>query len=186
MKNTLITGGARSGKSSFARELAIKSGKPVLFVATAEAIDEEMRRRIEKHRKERPANWRTLEAYTHVGSRILREISETQTVIVDCVTLLINNVLLQYSDPAGERIDDITAEKAVMAEISELVDAIDCVKASFIIVTNEVGLGLVPPNKMGRLYRDLLGTANQMLAQCADEVYLMVAGIPIVIKYADP
>ncbi len=186
MKNTLITGGARSGKSSFAQQLALKSGKSVLFVATAEAGDEEMRQRIEKHQQERPPTWSTLEAYIHVGSRITQKVGDAQIVIVDCVTLLVSNILQQYSDPAGEQIDASLAEKAIMAEIGELVDAIDRVQASFIIVTNEVGLGLVPPNKMGRLYRDILGKVNQMLAKHSDEVYLMVAGIPVLIKPPEP
>ena len=93
--NTLIIGGARSGKSHFAQELALKSSGPVLFVATAEAGDEEMRQRIEKHRKSRPANWSTIEAATHLGSQISQKIGTAQTVIVDCITLLISNILIQ-------------------------------------------------------------------------------------------
>ncbi len=182
MKSILIIGGARSGKSHFAHELALKSAQPVLFVATAEAGDEEMRRRIEEHQKTRPATWSTLEVTTHVGSQIFQKIGEAQTVIVDCITLLVNNIFSQYSDPAGEPINVPLIEKEVMAEIGELVDCINRVNASFIIVTNEVGLGLVPANRMGRSYRDLLGGANQILAQHADEIYLMVAGIPLPIK----
>ena len=182
--NTLIIGGARSGKSRYAQELALKSGGPVIFVATATAGDEEMRQRIEEHRKARPDVWSTFEATTHVGSQVLQKIGEAKTVIVDCITLLINNIFLQYSDHAGERIDAPLIEKAVVTEIGELVDCIGRVNTNFIIVTNEVGLGLVPANRMGRLYRDLLGNANQMLAQHADEIYLMVAGIPMLIKSA--
>jgi len=184
LKNTLIIGGARSGKSHFAQELALKSGEPALFVATAEAGDEEMRRRIEEHRKTRPTSWSTLEATSHIGSQIIDKIGRAQTVIVDCITLLINNILLQYSDETGEHIDATPAEKAVIAEIDELVDCIEKIKADFIIVTNDVGLGLVPADSLSRLYRDLLGKANQMLAQRADEVYFMVAGVPLQIKPA--
>ncbi len=180
--NTLIVGGARSGKSDFAQELALKSAQPVLFIATAEAGDEEMKQRIEKHRKTRPATWRTLEVATNVGSQTLQKIGKAQTVIVDCITLLVNNIFSQYIDPASESIDAALIEKAVMAESNNLVDCINKADASFIIVSNEVGLGLVPPNKMSRLYRDLLGKANQKLAQSVDEVYLMVAGIPVPIK----
>ena len=183
-KVTLITGGARSGKSSFAQELALQSGQPVLFVATAEAGDEEMRQRIEKHRRSRPADWKTLEATTHIGNRIHQEIGETQTVLIDCITLLVNNVFLQQCGNTDETINVTCAEKAVMTEIDELMQCIDRTCASFIIVTNEVGLGLVPANKMGRLYRDLLGKVNQRLARRADEVYLVVAGIPLPIKPA--
>ena len=181
-KSTLIIGGARSGKSHFAQELAIKSAQPVLFVATAEAGDEEMRQRIENHQKARPAGWETLEVSTHIGSQIRRKIGKAQTVIVDCITLLVNNVFNQCGNPTGESIDSPLIEKEVTAEIDELVDCINQVKPDFIIVTNEVGLGLVPADEMSRLYRDLLGRANQILAQHAEEVLLMVAGIPVPVK----
>ncbi len=183
-RSILITGGARSGKSRFAQELALKSTKPVLFVATATPGDEEMKQRIDEHRKSRPATWRTLEVETHIGKQILENINAAQTVIIDCITLLINNVFSQHSPCHGEDFNARLLEKEVMAEITELTDCIHRVAADFIIVTNEVGLGVVPDNKMGRLYRDLLGKANQVLAQNADEVYLLVSGIPLLIKPA--
>jgi adenosylcobinamide kinase/adenosylcobinamide-phosphate guanylyltransferase len=180
----LIIGGARSGKSSFAQELALKSGEPVLFVATAEASDEEMRHRIEEHQKARPSDWSTLEVTTHVGRAIFQKIGEFKVVIIDCITLLVNNIFGQYSHQNTEQIDAPFIEKKLVDEISELVECINQVDASFIIVTNEVGTGLVPANKVGRLYRDLLGKANQILAQRADKIYLMVAGLPLPIKPA--
>lgn len=103
-------------------------------------------------------------------------------MIVDCVTLLVNNIFSQYTDQTGEQIDASSIEKGVTSEISELVECINHVDASFIVVTDEVGMGLVPANRMGRLYRDLLGRANQLLAERADEVYLMVTGLPVKIK----
>ena len=184
LRNILVIGGARSGKSHHAQELALQSSQPVLFVATAEAGDEEMRQRIEEHREARPATWSTLEVTTHVGSQILKKIDKSQTVIVDCITLLVNNIFSQHTDLIGEPIDTPLIEKEVMAEVGELVDCINQANASFIIVTNEVGLGLVPDKRMGRLYRDLLGRANQILAQHVDEVYLMVAGLPLRVKSA--
>ncbi len=184
MKNILIIGGARSGKSHFAQELALRLDKPVLFVATAVAGDEEMRQRIEEHQRIRPAAWSTLEVTTHVGNQISQKIGKAQVVIVDCITLLVNNIFSQYADQTSEQIDAPLIEKKVASEISELVECINHIDASFIIVTNEVGTGLVPANKIGRLYRDLLGRANQLLAQWADEVYLMVAGLPVKIKPA--
>jgi len=182
LKNILIIGGARSGKSHFAQELALKLGKPVLFVATAVAGDEEMQNRIEKHQNARPAAWNTLEVTTHIGSQISQKIGGAEVVIIDCITLLVNNIFSQYSHQTGKRTDASLIEQKLDAEISELVECINHIDASFIIVTNEVGMGLVPANKVGRLYRDLLGRANQLLAEHADEIYLMVAGLPMQIK----
>ncbi len=178
MKSILILGGARSGKSRLAVELAQKQGGDVLFVATAEARDAEMQRRIEAHRQVRPAGWKTLEATTHIGKEITQNIGRAGTVIIDCITLLVNNIFEKYDEKA----DASRLEKAVEAEIKELLTCIDRSKALFIIVSNEVGLGIVPADSVSRLYRDLLGRANQMLAAPADEVYFLVAGIPVAIK----
>ena len=177
MRTTLIIGGARSGKSRLAQEMARAAGGEVLFVATAEAGDDEMARRIEAHRRSRPAHWRTLEVTTGIGERISVSIGRAGTVVIDCVTLLVNNVFEQHK-AAGEA----ALEKAVEAEISALIECVGRAEADFIIVTNEVGLGIIPADRVSRLYRDLLGRANQMLAARADEVLLMVAGIPVAIK----
>jgi len=180
LKITLITGGARSGKSRLAQEMAEKAGGPVLFVATAEAGDAEMKRRIEAHRKNRPAGWTTLEVTTDIGRAISVNTGITKTIIIDCITLLINNVFQKH-----QGITDASAlEKAVEAEINGLIRCMERSNARFIIVTNEVGLGIVPADEISRLYRDLLGKANQMLAEPADEVILMVAGLPVTLKKA--
>jgi adenosylcobinamide kinase/adenosylcobinamide-phosphate guanylyltransferase len=184
LKTTLLIGGARSGKSHFAQELALRSGEPVLFVATAEAGDEEMQRRIEAHRRSRPAGWSTLEVMTHIGSQIVQNIGGARLVIVDCITLLVNNILGQSSYQTDRQIDVSHIESEVTSEMNELIECINRVDTNFILVTNEVGTGLVPVSSMGRLYRDLLGKANQILAEHADEVYLMVAGLPVMIKHA--
>jgi len=178
LKTTLIIGGARSSKSTLAQEMALKAGGNVLFVATAEAGDEDMKKRIEMHQKSRPPHWVTLEATTHIGSRVDENTAGAETVIIDCITLLINNIFMQYD----ENTDTDLAEKEVTAEMQELLDCIAHSEAHFIIVTNEVGLGVVPADRVSRLYRDMLGRANQILAARADEVYLLVAGIPIAVK----
>jgi adenosylcobinamide kinase/adenosylcobinamide-phosphate guanylyltransferase len=178
LKSILITGGARSGKSRLAQELAIKAGGHVLVVATAEAGDDEMKRRIKAHRKSRPADWTTLEVTGHIGSHITQNIGQAKTVIIDCITLLISNVSQQFDGNA----DASRLEKAVASEIKELLDCISRCQADFIIVTNEVGLGIIPGDRVSRLYRDLLGKANQMLAEHVDEVYFMLAGIPMTVK----
>ena len=177
----LVLGGARSGKSRFAQEMALRLGDKVLFVATGEALDEEMRLRIEEHKRNRPSSWRSVEVPTGVGSRIREEISDAQVVIVDCLTLLVSNVISQYGD-APEQISAELVQERLTTEIDELVGCIDGSTATFILVSNEVGMGLVPESRLGRLYRDLLGKVNQILAQHADEVYVMVAGIPVEVK----
>jgi adenosylcobinamide kinase/adenosylcobinamide-phosphate guanylyltransferase len=184
-KVILLLGGARSGKSHFAQEYARRSGEKVLYVATATAGDEDMRRRIEKHKQERPANWRTIEVVTNIGIQIEANVGDTTLIIIDCITLLVNNIFCRYEEKQFDMIDDAILEKEVVAEIQELQKCLKKVNASFLIVSNEVGLGLVPDNRMGRLYRDILGRANQMLAQTADEVFLLVAGIPLRVKPKD-
>jgi len=174
-KLILILGGARSGKSTFAQSLAKGLGERVLYVATGEPLDEEMRSRIEAHKRGRPSSWTTLEIPTEVGRRIAGQMGDAEVVIIDCLTLLISNLL-----PEGE--DYNLQEQRVTAEINELIDCIKSSPASFVIVSNEVGMGLVPANPLGRRYRDLLGLSNQRLAQHADEVYIMLAGIPVEIK----
>ncbi len=176
-KITLILGGARSGKSRLAQEIAIKAGGDVLFVATAEAGDAEMKRRIEMHRRNRPAGWRTLEAATGLSGQITPQIGTARTVIIDCITLLVSNIFGRH--PGA---DEKTLERAVTGEIEGLLTCIEGADARFIIVSNELGLGLVPPDPASRLYRDLLGQANQRLAARADTVWLLVAGIPVAIK----
>jgi adenosylcobinamide kinase/adenosylcobinamide-phosphate guanylyltransferase len=156
----------------------------VLFVATAEAGDEEMRQRIERHKNNRPPSWATLEVTTSVGSHILKHGGQAEIIIVDCITLLVNNVFSMFDYQAGEQTDDSPVEKEITREINELIECTHRLNADLIIVTNEVGMDLVPANQTGRLYRDLLGRANQLLAQHADRVYLMVAGIPVLIKPA--
>jgi adenosylcobinamide kinase/adenosylcobinamide-phosphate guanylyltransferase len=175
---TLILGGARSGKTSYAQEQARQIGGNVLYVATASAGDEEMRMRIEAHRAARPAEWQTLEATLQVGEALISNQVRTQVVIVDCVTLLVSNVLLSFSEDAA--FDEV--EQKVQAEIDALLKAHSKIGGQWFIVSNEVGLGLVPPYPLGRFYRDLLGWANQTLVRSADRVIFMVAGIPTVIK----
>ena len=176
MSMTFILGGARSGKSRFAQELAAKLGKKVLFVATGEALDEEMNARIEVHKRSRPSTWKTLETPTDVAKAMRGKIGDAEVVIVDCLTLLVSNLM------GTEDIDAETLEKKVTAELKELVAFMRTTEAHFIIVSNEVGLGLVSPYPAGRVYRDALGMANQTLARHADKVYFMVAGIAIALK----
>ncbi len=177
----LILGGVRSGKSRFAREMALHLGDKVLFVATAEALDEEMRQRIEEHKRERPSSWRTVEVATGVGKRIRNEVGDAQVVIMDCLTLLVSNVIGQCGDDP-EQISAELAQQRLNTEIDELIGCINDSTATFILVSNEVGMGLVPGSRLGRLYCDLLGKVNQILAEHAELVYFMLSGIPLSLK----
>ena len=175
---TLILGGARSGKSSYAQSLAEESGKTVTFVATAQALDEEMSARIKKHRAERSADWGTLEIPFDIASHVQQVRSDV--VILDCITLLVSNLLMKFVK--DDLVDEEPFTMEVQKEVDQLIVKLRTQKKDWIIVSNELGLGLVPPYQMGRVYRDGLGWANQRLAREADKVIFMVAGIPTVIK----
>ncbi|HAZ32154.1 MAG TPA: bifunctional adenosylcobinamide kinase/adenosylcobinamide-phosphate guanylyltransferase [Dehalococcoidia bacterium] len=179
-KHILILGGARSGKSRFALDLAGRINNKVLFVATAEALDEEMKTRIAEHQHERPRSWQTLETPRNLAGGIAERIGNAEVVIIDCLTLLVSNLMLgEERGKSGETED---ADSRVMTEMETLAEFMQETSATFIIVSNEVGLGLVPESKLGRAYGDLLGRANQLIARYASEVYFMVAGIPMKVK----
>ncbi len=170
----LILGGARSGKSAYAETWARQHGNRVLVVATAQAHDDEMRARIAQHRRHRPAHWRTLEAPQEVAEAIQREIGEEDTVIVDCVTLLASNILLGLPENCTQE----EYGSALLNEIEALLHVYAKTEATWLVVSNEVGWGVVPPYRSGRLFRDGLGRANQRLAAMATRVIVMLAGLP--------
>ena len=177
---TLILGGVRSGKSRFAQELAHRLGNDdVLFVATAESRDEEMARRIDKHRQSRPDTWRTLEQPLKTGKTINVVEMLPKVVLVDCLTLLVSNVLLDNESDLDAPEGIAAIENRMHAEIEDLIAVAKNREIHLIVISGEVGMGLVPENALGRLFRDMLGWSNQQLAACATSTYLMVAGIPI-------
>lgn len=180
---TLVLGGARSGKSDYAEALAVQMGPRVLYVATAEARDEEMRARVVAHQARRPSEWATLEAPLHVGEalRACPAAADADVVLLDCLTLLVSNAILSGGPDAPEP-DAQTAWAWVQAEVEGLLAAHRALGANLIVVSNEVGLGVVPAYSLGRTYRDCLGWANQALARAADHVILLVAGLPVDLK----
>lgn len=183
-KLILITGGARSGKSSFAEETAKKLGGNILYVATSIAFDEEMKDRIKKHREQRPHKWETVEAYRNLDVELEGRLDGKNAVLLDCITVMVSNLMLEKSmDWEGIGTEEIeAAEKRAGLEIEKLLRTIASVEIPFIVVTNELGMGVVPPTVLGRAIRDIGGRANQLLARTADEVYLCVSGIPVRIK----
>jgi len=172
----LVLGGARSGKSALAVAKAQRSGRDVLFVATARAADEEMRERIARHRRDRPAAWTTYEAPLHLAP-ILATATPSCFVIVDCLTLWLANVLY----PAHEGAFALDAA-AWDRERRALLDALRGLRCDAVLVSNEVGLGLVPETPVGRRFRDEQGRLNQHVAALCDRVTLVAAGLPLTLK----
>ncbi len=166
----LVLGGVRSGKSRYAQDEASRFAR-VTFVATALRSDAEMRRKIAVHRRERPRAWKTVEAHKNLDKVILREGASADVLLVDCLTTYCGGLLTRSGVSASAH-----------AHLASVVEAIAATPASVFLVSNEVGSGVVPAFKSGRLYRDLLGQLNQQVARVADQVVLLVAGIPVTIK----
>jgi adenosylcobinamide kinase/adenosylcobinamide-phosphate guanylyltransferase len=168
---TLVLGGARSGKSRYAQSLA-SAFERVIFIATARRSDEEMRARIARHRRDRPSSWKTLEITTDLD-RVLREkCGDADVLLIDCLTLYLANAM---GWKRGDRHE-------LNSHLQRVYEAVRDAEGSVVIVSNEVGSGVVPAYQSGREYRDLLGEFNQQLALIADRVILMVAGLPLTVK----
>lgn len=192
-----VTGGARSGKSGLAEKLARErsdaaagsvedaagsedsaaGSPPVTYIATAEAKDGEMLERIAGHRERRPAGWKTVEAPDNLPAAVEEALSGDGVVLVDCLTVYISNLLMSHGIASGERVN-----RAVDREMDQLVEVCRGGNGRVILVSNEVGMGIVPDNMLARTFRDVAGRANQKLAAAADEVYLCVSGIPMKVK----
>ena len=169
MSRILILGGARSGKSSYALELGETLGDDLVFIATAQPFDEGMRERIGRHRLDRDDSWRTIEEFVEIWNVIEAECVEGRVVVLDCLTLWLNNLML--------------FERDVDADVSRLVSCLEAtVDGDLVLVSNEIGLGLVPDTELGREFRDLHGRMNQAVAAACDRVIFMVAGLPMDVK----
>jgi len=173
---TLVLGGVRSGKSRYAQQLAERADR-VTFVATAEHRDDpEMRLKIDRHRADRPEAWTTIEEPLHLAAAICNAATTSDAILVDCLTLFAANVLEAYEGN----------EVGLESEVSRLCDVLKAASCSIILVSNEVGSGVVPAYASGRKFRDLVGEINQRVAAVADTVLLMVAGLPLAIKGSVP
>jgi adenosylcobinamide kinase/adenosylcobinamide-phosphate guanylyltransferase len=183
---SLLIGGARAGKSALAERLARASGRPVVFVATMEPGDDEVRARIAAHRASRPAHWRTVEAPIEVMAAIREHARAGDFVVMDCVTLWVSNLLLRELSDGGE-VDAARAAGAInvcIAAATDLLDELAGFDGEAAIVTNEAGMGVVPAYVLGRVFRDALGRVNALIAARADRVYYLVAGLALELKSA--
>jgi adenosylcobinamide kinase/adenosylcobinamide-phosphate guanylyltransferase len=166
-----ITGGCRSGKSRYALHYANQHFSKKLFLATCEVLDEEMAQRIENHKKMRGLEWQTVEEPVNIIDKIKKDGADSEVILIDCLTLWLYNLLMKWD-----------SDLRIMEETETLIDTLNKSDASFILVSNEVGMGIVPADPLSRRYRDLLGTMNQRIAEALDTVIFMVSGIPIFLK----
>lgn len=190
MKNKifLVLGGARSGKSEFAEKLMYHStGKRKGYIATSQILDDEMRYRVILHRQRRPADWKTFEVMHEAGNSMETILSEADSILFDCITMYVNNILMDHMKGITVEtlgVSDLTTlQTSLERDLDLMFDNIE--KASgkeIIFVSDELGMGIVPANAMSRVYRDLVGLANQYVAKRADKVYLSIAGITMELK----
>jgi adenosylcobinamide kinase/adenosylcobinamide-phosphate guanylyltransferase len=181
---SLLLGGARSGKSEWAERLARRAGQPVVYLATAATTDAEMAERIARHRAARPTTWRTIEEPEELAHAVRQQCQSGDVVVIDCLTLWVSNVILHRIGDVGD-FEAIPADKwstiesDLLGAVDELFETARQIGLSLILVSNEVGLGLVPPYPLGRRYRDILGRVNCAVASRADQVLFLIAGLPV-------
>lgn len=183
MSLILVMGGTRSGKSSFAENLVDKLSDNVAYLATAQSLDQEMEERINIHKKRRPNNWTTYEEAFNIPEIIYNIKNKHNVILLDCLTMLGSNLLLKDLD--FEKISTeilIEKEDFILKEMRKIVDCVADGDCKLVVVSSEVGLGLVPPDVISRAYRDIIGKCNQLLAEKAEKVFFVWAGLPVQIK----
>ena len=166
-----ILGGARSGKSAYALNLAKEKSRKVLYIPTAEAGDSEMKSRISKHKASRPRYWKTIEEPLDLIAALKKHKHKYEVIIIDCLTLYLSNLMHKG-----------LTQGAVIKRIKDAAAYIKAMRESVVVISNEVGLGIVPENKLAREFRDIAGLANQIMAEAADEAVFIQAGIPLKLK----
>ena len=179
-KLIFVTGGIRSGKSLFAEKITSQLGQRVVYIATSLVEDDEMRVRVELHRERRSENWRTVEEALDVAAAITGHGADCDVIMIDCLTVLISNLMFHHQDKMEMNRKELQEE--ILHQISSLAMAAKEVNANVVVVSNEVGLSLVSDNYLGRLFQDVVGLANQIVAGQADEAYFVAAGYPIDLK----
>lgn len=171
-----ITGGARSGKSGFAEKRSREFGAPLGYLATAQTLDSEMDERVRRHRERRGGEWSTIEEPVYLSQALTRCDGQYRAILVDCLTLWLSNLLFTYEDAADQ------LEERIQEDLQRLKSTLQGMVTPVVLVSNEVGMGIVPDNRLARLFRDIAGSANQTLAGAADEVYAVISGIPLRLK----
>ena len=184
-KIIMVTGGARSGKSSFAEKTVASLGEKILYIATAVPFDDEMKDRIRKHREQRPNTWDTAEAYKNMDIEIPKHYKNHHGIMLDCITVMVTNLMFDSPDIDWDQcsMEVVNKKEAyIQDQMDKLLTIAKELDVNIVLVTNELGMGIVPENRLSRIFRDIAGRINQQLAESADEVYLVVSGIPIKIK----
>lgn len=182
-KIALITGGARSGKSGFAENEAKKLGDKVLYIATALPTDDEMKLRIKIHQESRPKNWITEESYKDID-KIIERYHSKDAVIIECITIMVSNLMfdMSYGQNSYSQEQNNDIEIYIKKYVKDIINASKKSEAVVFFITNEVGMGIVPDNAVSRMFRDIAGRVNSLIASEADDVYMCVSGIPMKIK----
>jgi adenosylcobinamide kinase/adenosylcobinamide-phosphate guanylyltransferase len=175
-RTIFITGGARSGKSRFAEQITHNFGAPLCYLATAQPLDDEMDHRIAKHQQRRGDAWHTIEEPLQLAETLAICDGTYNAVLIDCLTLWLSNLLMLHEYLVGK------AEERILEDVLHLAETLRGMKTPVIIVSNEVGLGIVPENRLARIFRDITGQANQTVATAADEAWLVTSGIPLKLK----
>ena len=184
----LVLGGARSGKSEFAeKQMYYFTGKRKGYIATSQILDEEMKYRVLLHKERRPSDWKTYEIMHTAGNQIGTVLNETDTILFDCITMYVSNLLMDHISNIDAEVLGVSdlekLQSLLQNDLDRMFNEISLVSdREIIFVSDELGMGIVPANAMGRVYRDLVGLANQYIAKKADEVYLSIAGITVELK----
>lgn len=184
-KIVLVTGGARSGKSSFAENYIKECGEKIAYIATSIPFDEGMQDRVKKHKEQRPNEWTTVEKYFDIH-KIIKDIKVNHdSAILDCLTIMCSNIMFadnQYDFDTISRDEIDSLEKLILSQADKLLDEAKKNELNLIIVTNELGMGIVPENRLARIFRDIAGKVNQLVAKKSDELYFVVSGIEMKVK----
>ena len=168
----LVIGGAKSGKSSFALQVCNTMDRDRIFLATAQALDKEMKERIIRHQTERDREWLTVEEPLNIAAAIGKLDDQDKLILLDCLTLWINNLFMKYEDD----------HQKIESSVEELLKQLSGIRGTIIVVSNEVGSGIVPDNPLARTYRDIVGSANQRIASISKKVVTVITGLPLVLK----